>query len=95
MDEDRNGSKVIAPVRVDIYVSSHCEVCEYSYEVAAGIRRAFPQVTVEIIDLQETTHPIPEAVFATPTYLLNGQLWSLGNPSPQEVHQRLSRLVAG
>jgi hypothetical protein len=28
---------------------------------------------------------VPEAVFATPTYMLNNRIVSLGNPSPAEV----------
>jgi hypothetical protein len=34
----------------------------------------------------------PEAVFATPTYLLNGRRWSLGNPSPAKVQETMTRM---
>ena len=81
-------------VLVEIYVIDHCSNCDYARDVADTIRRDFPKVTVEVIDLQRTTRPIPEPVFATPTYLLNGRLWSLGNPSPQEVQTRLAHELA-
>ncbi len=80
-------------VVIEIFISEHCFVCDYAHEVAATIERDFPAVTLRMIDLQQTDEPIPEAVFATPTYLLNGKVWSLGNPSPQKVTETLSELV--
>jgi hypothetical protein len=77
-------------IAIDIYIAQHCSTCAYAYEVAAEIRRHFPHVQVRIIDLGNTTEIIPEAVFATPTYLLNGRVWSLGNPSPAKVQEILA-----
>lgn len=81
-------------VCVDIYVAEHCFVCDYSYEIAQMIERDFPQVHVRIVDLTNTSERIPDSVFATPTYLLNGRVWSLGNPSPQQVTEKLQELLA-
>lgn len=80
-------------VKVEIYVADHCGICDYTYEVAANIRQDFPEVALEIIDMAAPHRPIPEVVFATPTYLLNGQVWSLGNPSPEDVRTRLSEAL--
>lgn len=80
------------PVSIDIYIAPYCPTCLYAHEVAAGIRQNFPRVHLRLIDMSTTTEPIPEAVFATPTYLLNGRLWSLGNPSPAKVHETLTAL---
>ncbi|MBI3959795.1 MAG: hypothetical protein HY328_13375 [Chloroflexi bacterium] len=77
-------------IRVEIYVAEHCMLCEYAYEVADSIRADFPAVDLRIINLSRTTEAIPDVVFATPTYLLNGRLWSLGNPSAEDVQERLS-----
>ena len=77
---------------VEIYVSEHCFVCEYAYEVAAAIRRDFPAVAVRIIEIHNPQTVVPDVVFATPTYLLNGKVWSLGNPSPEAVTETLSAL---
>ena len=87
-------SEMSATVEVVIYVAEHCLSCDYSYEVAEDIRRDFPQVAVRIINMAKTEEEIPEAVFATPTYLLNGKLWSLGNPSPTQVVDTLSGVIA-
>jgi hypothetical protein len=82
-----------APVhQVSIYVTGHCANCDHAWEVAQLIRDEYPKVLVAIIDLADPQAPVPDAVFASPTYLLDGQLWSLGNPSPQQVHAKLSRL---
>lgn len=77
-------------ITIDIYVAQHCGTCAYAYEVAAEIRCQFPHVQVRIVDVETTTEVIPEAVFATPTYLLNGRVWSLGNPSSAKVQETLA-----
>jgi alkyl hydroperoxide reductase subunit AhpF len=78
---------------VEIYMTENCFICEYAYEVAAWIRSRFPQVAVRMINLSTTDEEIPDAVFATPTYLLNGHVWSLGNPSLQQVTEKLQGLL--
>lgn len=75
---------------VDIYIAEHCFVCEYSLEVAEFIREQFPHVEVRLIDIADPTADIPEAVFATPTFLFNGKLWSLGNPSNEDIVNKLA-----
>ncbi len=80
-------------VRVEIYVADHCQNCQHAYVVAEMIRQEFPQVNLEIVNLSQTTEGIPEVVFATPTYLLNGQLWSLGNPSVTDMQVRLTEAL--
>jgi len=91
---ERAGERVGEKVWVDIFVAAGCYSCIYSKEVAAGIRQDFPQVRVRLIDIAVSPDRIPEEVFATPTYLLNDRLWSLGNPSPQDVRDRLSAALA-
>jgi hypothetical protein len=81
------------PAQLTIYVSGHCEVCRYAYDVAARIRGDFPQVAVRLVDLETTQENVPEEVFATPTYLLNGRVWSLGNPSPEQVQATFQALI--
>lgn len=78
-------------ITVAIYRSDPCT--SYAYETVALIRCKFPAVAVHVIRLGESGVDVPASVFATPTYLLNGQRWSLGNPSPDEVHRRLAELV--
>lgn len=78
------------PITIVIYVAQHCSNCAYAYEVADEIRRRFPHVQVRMVDMENPTEAIPEVVFATPTYLLNGRVWSLGNPSPAKMQETLA-----
>ena len=75
-----------------IYVSQACATCVYAYEVADRIRQRYPQVRVQVIDIATTAEEAPAEVFATPTYLLNGRVWSLGNPSEQKVQEAFGPL---
>lgn len=68
-----------------IYILSNCEICRFAVETAAEIRRAYPHVHVDVVDLATTREPVPDVVFATPTYLLDGRVWSLGNPSSDQI----------
>ena len=87
------GSQPEAPAKLVIYVAHHCPVCHYAFEVADTIRRRFPGVDLRIVDLETTDEEVPERVFATPTYLLNGRVWSLGNPSPAQVTETFGQLT--
>lgn len=76
-----------------IYVAQHCPVCHYAFEVADEIRERFPDVNLRLVDMETTDEEIPERVFATPTYLLNGRVWSLGNPSPTLIVETFGNLT--
>ena len=78
------------PQRLSVYVSRHCANCRVASETAADIRARYPQVEVRVIDLETTAEPVPDAVFATPTYLLDGRAWRLGNPSRQQIEAAFS-----
>ncbi len=75
----------VVKLELAIYVAQHCETCAYAHEIANLIRSRFPQVSVRLIDVETSGEEIPEAVFAIPTYLIDGRVWSLGNPSPQQA----------
>ncbi len=77
---------------LEIYVAAHCAPCDYTYEVAAYILREHPHVDVRIIDIEQV-ETLPESIFATPIYLLNGRVWSLGNPSAEKIHQSFAQSI--
>jgi thiol-disulfide isomerase/thioredoxin len=68
-----------------IFVTEHCPGCVEALRIAAEVARDYPHLEVEVIDLNAPEVIVPEAVFATPTYMLNERIVSLGNPSPAEV----------
>lgn len=82
-----------AVIELDIYISKHCLSCDYAREVATDIERKFPEVEIHLIDIETSPESIPESVFATPTYLLNGRVWSLGNPSTEKINQTLGPMT--
>lgn len=78
---------------VQIFVAEHCANCVYSREIAQLIGDEFPEIRLDVIDVHASDVAIPDSVFATPTYLLNGKVWSLGNPYPEDVRRTLSDLI--
>ncbi|MDE3074517.1 MAG: hypothetical protein KGJ86_03730 [Chloroflexota bacterium] len=73
---------------LQIVVAPGCEPCVESRLIAREARERFPRINVELIELDGQIQP-PEAVVATPTYLLNGRVISLGNPRREELYRRL------
>ena len=78
-------------VELAIYIAPHCGNCDYALTVAAQIRQDYPDVSLRVVDVSIAEERVPEAVFATPTYLLNGRVWSLGNPSQEKIEAALGR----
>ncbi len=74
---------------IEIYMSGHCFISDYTYEVVEMIQREFPAVDVYLLDIDQAID-VPDSVFATPTYLLNGRVWSLGNPAMDKIRAALS-----
>lgn len=70
-----------------IFVEPHCESCERALELASEISARFPALHVEVVDMSRPEVERPDYVFAVPTFVLNGRVFSLGNP-------RRSRLAA-
>jgi alkyl hydroperoxide reductase subunit AhpF len=63
-----------------IYISEHCWGCIVAREVAEQMQQLYPKLAVKLVDLDGAEEEKPEEVFATPTYVLNGRVVSLGNP---------------
>ena len=70
-------------VSLRVYVEEGCWACAESRRVVTEVARTFPEVQIEILDV--TNAPRPEAVFAVPTYVLDGRVISLGNPYVHEL----------
>jgi thiol-disulfide isomerase/thioredoxin len=68
-----------------IFVRDNCPGCREAYQLAGHVAQQFPQLKVEVINLADPNAIVPEAVFATPTYMLNNRIVSLGNPNLAEV----------
>ena len=79
---------------LEVYVSSECPNCDEAVRLAEEAAARYPDVVVRLIDLDELGgNPPPDPVVAVPTYLLNGQVVSLGNPYPDDLFARLDEAV--
>lgn len=75
---------------LEIYVSSGCAGSETAHALAARVRaRALRDVKVRLVDLSLPGAVRPSSVFAVPTYLLDGDVLSLGNPDEEWLVARL------
>jgi predicted thioredoxin/glutaredoxin len=63
-----------------VYLLPDCPGCERAHWIAGEVKRRCPDVQVRVIDLSEPAAIRPSNVFSVPTYLLDGQVISLGNP---------------
>jgi hypothetical protein len=77
-------------VLLDIYVGPHCFGSEIAHEIAKElVLNPIPGVMVRVIDLSDPLVELPSSVFASPTYLVNHELVSLGNPDPAWLRRYL------
>ena len=76
---------------LEVFVAPGCVGCETARRlVAEVVGRALPRLRVRLVDLGEPDAVRHPAVFAVPTYLLDGRVLSLGNP---DLDWLLARLV--
>jgi len=78
---------------LQIVVAPGCRGCEEALRLGDAVRRWFPTLAVEVIEIGGA-QPVPSAVFATPTHLLEGKIFSLGNPRPARLCAELRRRLA-
>jgi len=77
---------------LEVYVREGCWSCAETKRVVADVQQEFPAVQMELRDIDQTEPP--EVVFATPTYLLNGRVLFLGNPTRTELSRKLNEKLS-
>jgi hypothetical protein len=78
---------------LDIYVERGCFNCDHAERIAGLVRDQLPAVSVRVIDLADPGVNRPQGVFAVPTYLLNGERFSLGNPDERDLLDRIQAVM--
>lgn len=78
-----------------IYTMTHCPTCEATRRTAEAIAERWPALEVELINLDAPGAIIPPQVFSVPTYILNGDVISLGNPYLSQLETLLRPRLAG
>ena len=85
-----------ASLAICAYVESGCRSCAYAVELMERVRREYPRVSVEVVDVGVSSDRLPDGVFAVPTVVLDGQVISLGTPSWEPLTARIeARMAAG
>lgn len=77
--------------RLQVVVTQDCSGCAEALSMVRRIRASYPDLAIEVIDLERG--PVPESVFAVPTYLLDGRIISLGNPSRGRLEQKIEEAL--
>jgi hypothetical protein len=74
--------------KLDVYITEECWACAEARRIVADLSPQFPEVGIELRDLSDERKP--SSVFATPTYILDGRMIFLGNPTRHELSQKLN-----
>ncbi|MCA9926544.1 MAG: thioredoxin family protein [Anaerolineales bacterium] len=77
-------------IKLQVYISADCWSCEETERIVTDVAARLPEVEVELVDM--ATHEKPDNVFAIPTYLINGRVVFLGNPTREELYQKLQAI---
>jgi hypothetical protein len=88
----RYGDGVVSVLRV--YVDKSCPTCARARQLAAAAQRSHPDLKVELVNLSEPGTHVPAEVFAVPTFVLDGQVISLGTPRPSALLDHLTAHLA-
>lgn len=81
-----------------VYVATGCAASDMANERIMQLRRLLSDsLSIEVIDVHAAMKDeVPEAVFSVPTYVLDGQVVSLGNPGEdfvRRIHLYVDRLA--
>ncbi len=63
-----------------LYADLGCVTCERSRALLDDIVVVYPDLDVQVIEVDET-QPLPDEIIAVPTFILQGQVISMGNPT--------------
>ena len=79
-------------MRLEIFIANHCDNCQEARHVAETAR-SVEGLEVCVIDLDSAPLPAPPSIVAVPTYVLEGRVVSLGNPSREAFLAMLRQAV--
>ena len=70
---------------LQIVIQQGCEPCIHALLLADRAASTFADVEVDVIDIDRDSERLPADVFAVPSFLIDGHLFSLGNPTWEEL----------
>ncbi len=75
-----------------IYVSEHCLNCDTARQRGAYLEQVRPDVPVVVVDVEDPASDVPPRIIGTPIYTWNDRVMFMGNPSEQELLERVEKL---
>ena len=79
-------------VELQVYIEAGCAQCERAVQLAQEVDDDYSQLAVRLIDIGDAA-PRPDEVFAVPTFMLNGRVFSLGNPRQSQLREEIEALL--
>ncbi len=73
------------PAVLEIVVTPHCFGCARARTLATTIAAHNPALDVRVVDLSEPGAQAPPGLVAVPSYVLNGRILFIGNPTPMAL----------
>lgn len=77
---------------LQVFVQPGCRQCERARDLAREVNVAYPRLTVRVQDVSKRPAD-REDVFATPTFLLNERVLSLGNPHRSTLRREIEAVL--
>jgi len=75
-----------------IYISAYCFGCDTAVQRAERLRALRPEIPVTLVDIEAPDAEVPRKVIGTPIYTWNDRVVFMGNPSEQELLERVEKL---
>ena len=79
---------------LQVVVAGGCFGCGEAKRLFHEVRSRLPGFPIEMVDVDKTPERKPEAVFAVPSYVIEGSLAFTGNPTLEQLLSRLGALNA-
>ena len=76
--------------KLTVYIADDCWSCNETQRILDDVMPHFPDLLLKLVNTSQ--QPLPDHVFAVPTYLLNGKIISLGNPTRDALQRRLANI---
>ncbi len=83
------------PLTLSLFVEEGCASCGLAIEVAERAREQYPRLDVKVVDIGVSSEQQPQGVFAVPTFVLDGEVVSLGTPSWERLVPLLDAALNG
>lgn len=77
-------------LKLQVVISNHCWGCQKALTLAKLAAERFSELRVAVVNLDEEPLAKPPQAIAVPAYILDGTLLFLGNPSAEELFDRIS-----